>query len=337
MPVATMEELLEAGVHFGHKTQRWNPKMKRYIFGERNEIHIFDLQHTVRALDEATTFLGDVASSGGRVIFVGTKRQAKDAIRESAQACGQFHVVERWLGGTLTNFETIKHRLQRLRELRSRQEAGEFEGLSKRDAQRLGLEKGRLERKMGGLATMTSPPHALVVVDPRREHIAVREARTLGIPVVGLVDSNCDPDDVDVVVPGNDDSIRSIRLVLFKLADAIAEAYRTYEAARQEREDVARTEMERVESLRREQLIRQRAAAGTDGREPAAEAAGRSQAQVSDQGGGERAAPAAKARASAGGAKPRAAAAKPAGAARPTPEKPPRKKAAASQNEGDES
>lgn len=251
-----MRDLLEAGVHFGHKTQRWNPKMRRYIFGVRNEIHIFDLQHTVRAIEEATAFLSGVVASGGRIVFVGTKRQAKDAIKECAEKSGQFYVIERWLGGTLTNFDTLKQRLQRLRELRVLSQSGEFESMSKRDALKLEVELVRLERKMGGMATMTALPSALVVVDPRREHIAVREARTIKIPVVGLTDSNCDPDDVDVVIPGNDDSIRSIRLVAGALSDAVQTAYHAYESQRLEREDLERVERERLENIRRETALR---------------------------------------------------------------------------------
>jgi small subunit ribosomal protein S2 len=252
-----MNELLEAGVHFGHKTQRWNPKMSRFIFGVRNEIHIFDLQHTVHGLYEATAFLSEVVGSGGRVIYVGTKRQAKDTVKVCAEKSGQYCVTERWLGGTLTNFNTIKTRLQRLRELRSRAEAGEFEALSKRDAHVLNIEMVRLERKMGGIANMTARPEAIVVVDPRREHIAVHEARVLGIPVVGLTDSNCDPDDVDIIIPGNDDSIRSVRLVLGLISSTVAEAFESYESHRAEREEVERAERERLERVRREMALKQ--------------------------------------------------------------------------------
>ena len=258
-----MQELLEAGVHFGHKTQRWNPKMRRFIFGVRNEIHIFDLQHTVRGLHEATDFLSEIVGGGGRIIYVGTKRQAKDTIVACAEASGQFAVTERWLGGTLTNFETIKTRLQRLRELRSRAEAGEFDALTKRDAQVLNIEKTRLERKMGGIANMTALPEAIVVVDPRREHIAVHEAKVLGIPVIALTDSNCDPDDVDIIIPGNDDSIRSVRLVLGTISSTVTEAYETFEAQRAEREEIERAERERLERVRREMALRQKGERGT--------------------------------------------------------------------------
>lgn len=264
MAVVTMNELLDAGVHFGHKTQRWNPKMRPYIFGVRNEIHIFDLQHTVRAMENATAFLTDTVSSGGRIIYVGTKRQAKDTIRACASDSGQYYVTERWLGGTLTNFETIKQRLQRLRELRSRAEAGELDALSKRDAHLLNIEMARLERKMGGIANMTARPEALVVVDPRRESIAVREAQILGIPVVALTDSNCDPDDVEIVIPGNDDSIRSIRLILGLISDTVQEAFESYESHRAEREDIERAERERLERVRREMAIKRQGAAESE-------------------------------------------------------------------------
>jgi small subunit ribosomal protein S2 len=247
-----MRELLSAGVHFGHKTQRWNPKMRRFIFGARNGIHIIDLQHTVRAIDEANAILVHIVQNGGRVIFVGTKRQARDAVQAAAEQSGQFYVNQRWLGGTLTNFQTIKHRLQRLRELRALHLDGAFESLSKRDMQKQLVELQRLERKMGGLATMAELPDVLFLIDPRREHIAVNEARVLGIPVVALVDTNCDPDEVDLPIPGNDDSIRSNRLILGKVAENVAEAFELYETQRIEREEKERVERERQEQARRE-------------------------------------------------------------------------------------
>ena len=269
MASVTMQDLLEAGVHFGHKTQRWNPKMRRFIFGIRNEIHIFDLQHTVTGLREATEFLSEIVSGGGRIIYVGTKRQAKDTIVACAEESGQFAVTERWLGGTLTNFETIKTRLQRLRELRSRAEAGEFDALTKRDAHVLNIEKTRLERKMGGIANMTALPEAIVVVDPRREHIAVHEAKVLGIPVIALTDSNCDPDDVDIIIPGNDDSIRSVRLVLGTISSTVAEAYETFESQRAEKEEIERAERERLERVRREMALKQQGGREAAARSPA--------------------------------------------------------------------
>ncbi len=247
-----MRELLSAGVHFGHKTQRWNPKMRRFIFGARNGIHIIDLQHTVQAIDEANALLVHIVQNGGRVIFVGTKRQARDAVQAAAEQSGQFYVNQRWLGGTLTNFQTIKHRLQRLRELRALHLDGAFESLSKRDMQKQLVELARLERKMGGLATMAELPDVLFLIDPRREHIAVNEARVLGIPVVALVDTNCDPDEVDLPIPCNDDSIRSNRLILGKLAENVSEAFEVYETERIEREEQERVERERQEQARRE-------------------------------------------------------------------------------------
>jgi small subunit ribosomal protein S2 len=252
LPLLEMRELLSAGVHFGHKTQRWNPKMRRFIFGARNGIHIIDLQHTVRAIDEANAILVHIVQNGGRVIFVGTKRQARDAVQAAAEQSGQFYVNQRWLGGTLTNFQTIKQRLQRLRELRALHLDGAFESLSKRDMQKQLVELARLERKMGGLATMAELPDVLFLIDPRREHIAVNEARVLGIPVVALVDTNCDPDEVDLPIPGNDDSIRSNRLILGKLAENVSEAFEIYETQRIEREEQERVEREQQEQARRE-------------------------------------------------------------------------------------
>ncbi len=252
LPLLEMRELLSAGVHFGHKTQRWNPKMRRFIFGARNGIHIIDLQHTVQAIDEANALLVHIVQNGGRVIFVGTKRQARDAVQAAAEQSGQFYVNQRWLGGTLTNFQTIKHRLQRLRELRALHLDGAFESLSKRDMQQQLVELARLERKMGGLATMAELPDVLFLIDPRREHIAVNEARVLGIPVVALVDTNCDPDEVDLPIPCNDDSIRSNRLILGKLAENVSEAFEVYETERIEREEQERVERERQEQARRE-------------------------------------------------------------------------------------
>ena len=252
MPVVAMEELLANGVHFGHKTRRWNPRMARFIYGARNEIHIFDLRETVKAIDQAHAYLSAVVSRGGRVIFVGTKRQARDATKSIAQTTGQFYVIERWLGGTLTNFETIKHRLQTLRELRIREADGAFDALPKRERRRREIELERLERKMGGIAHLTELPQALVVVDPNREANAVREARALGIPVVALVDSNCDPDTVDLPIPGNDDSLRSVGLVLNTLGSGIQPAWEAYESARVEREQRERQERERQDQIRRD-------------------------------------------------------------------------------------
>ncbi|MBT9258502.1 MAG: 30S ribosomal protein S2 [Clostridiales bacterium] len=223
MTVVQMKQLLEAGVHFGHQTRRWNPKMAPYIFTERNGIYIIDLQKTVRLLEEAYHFLRQVAQDGGTVLFVGTKKQAQESIAEEATRCGMPYVNVRWLGGTLTNFQTIYRRLRRLEELIQMEDEGYFQKLPKKEAARLLDEKARLQKYLGGMRGMKNLPNALFVVDPRKEHIAVKEARKLGIPIVGLVDTNCDPEDVDYVIPGNDDAIRAVRLIAGKMADAILE------------------------------------------------------------------------------------------------------------------
>ncbi|HCU72344.1 MAG TPA: 30S ribosomal protein S2 [Chloroflexi bacterium] len=235
MAVASMRELLAAGVHFGHRTPRWNPKMQRFIFGERGGVHIIDLQHTVRALDRATAFLRATAANGGDVVLVGTKRQAQDVIQEQAQRCGAHYVQQRWLGGTLTNYDTLKGRLQRLRELQAREAAGEFDALTKKDAQRLRIELARLEKRMGGIRQLSELPTAIFVVDPKREANAVAEARKLDIPVVAIVDTNCDPDVIDYAIPGNDDAIRSIRAVTTLVADSILAGREEYEKIEAER------------------------------------------------------------------------------------------------------
>jgi len=233
MAVVSMKQLLEAGVHFGHQTRRWNPKMARYIFTERNGIYIIDLQKTMKLLEEAYRFLRDVAAEGGDILFVGTKKQAQEAIREEAERAGVFYVNHRWLGGTLTNFQTIQKRIARLHELERMEEDGTFDVLPKKEVILLRKEKERLERFLGGIKTMKRLPDAVYVVDPRKERIAVSEARRLGIPVVAIVDTNCDPDEVDYVIPGNDDAIRAIRLITSKMADAVLEGRRglTPEAA----------------------------------------------------------------------------------------------------------
>lgn len=219
----TIKELLEAGVHFGHQTKRWNPKMKKYLFGERNGIYIIDLQKTLKKLQEAYEFFKGVASQGLPVIFVGTKRQAVEAIEEEAKRCGQFYVNHRWLGGTLTNFQTIRRSVNRLKQLEEMKAKGTFELLSKKEAAKLDREMEKLNRALAGIKDMDRLPGALFVIDPKRERIAVREARRLGIPVVAVVDTNCDPDEVDYAIPGNDDAIRAIRLMTSKMADAILE------------------------------------------------------------------------------------------------------------------
>lgn len=219
-----MKQLLEAGVHFGHQTRRWNPKMARYIYTERNGIYIIDLQETVRKLDEAYRFVKETVENGGTILFVGTKKQAQDTVKEEAQRCGMFYVNQRWLGGTLTNFNTIKTRLRRMEELEQMEAQGLFERLPKKEVIKLRKEKQKLERFLSGIRGMHQLPSALFVVDPRKENNAVKEARKLGIKVVAIVDTNCDPDEVDYVIPGNDDAIRAVRLITHKIADAVLEA-----------------------------------------------------------------------------------------------------------------
>src|SRR5213083_3414585 len=216
-----MKELLEAGVHFGHQTKRWNPKMKQYIFGERNGIYIIDLQKTLRLFKEATQFVTELASEGRTVLFVGTKRQAQDAIAEEAQRCGMFFVNQRWLGGLLTNFSTIQRSLARLRDLEAMETDGRYESLSKKEIAQIEKEKRKLQKNLEGIRNMSRLPDALFLVDTRKEKIAVDEARKLKIPVIGVVDTNCDPDEVDFVIPGNDDALRSIRLFASRMADAV--------------------------------------------------------------------------------------------------------------------
>jgi len=219
-----MKQLLEAGVHFGHQTRRWNPKMAPYIFTERNGIYIIDLQKTVKKIEEACNFIKEVVGEGKSVLFVGTKKQAQDSVREEAERCGMFYVNVRWLGGMLTNFQTIRQRVQRLRELEKMEESGHMELLPKKEVTKLKGEKEKLERFLKGIKDMDELPGALFIVDTRKEQIAVREARKLGIPTVGIVDTNCDPDEIDYVIPGNDDAIRAVRLLTSKIADAVLEA-----------------------------------------------------------------------------------------------------------------
>ena len=223
MSSVSMKQLLEAGVHFGHQTRRWNPKMARYIFTERNGIYIIDLQKTVKKLDEAYDFIKEVAAEGGEVLFVGTKKQAQDAIKEEAQRCGMHFVNARWLGGMLTNYRTIKTRIARLEQLNKMKEDGTFDLLPKKEVIKLELEIEKLEKNIGGIKNMETLPKAMFVVDTRKEKIAVAEARNLGIPVVAIVDTNCDPDEVDYVIPGNDDAIRAVKLISGAMADAIIE------------------------------------------------------------------------------------------------------------------
>ena len=224
MSVISMKQLLEAGVHFGHQTRRWNPKMKRYIFTERNGIYIIDLQKTVKKVEEAFNVMRDIAANGGNVLFVGTKKQAQDAIKEEATRAGMYFVNQRWLGGTLTNFQTIQKRIKRLKDIERMQEDGTFEVLPKKEVVQLKKELERLEKFLGGIKDMKGLPSALFVVDPRKERIAVAEARKLHIPIIGIVDTNCDPDEIDHVIPANDDAIRAVKLLTSKMADAILEA-----------------------------------------------------------------------------------------------------------------
>src|SRR5713226_3134608 len=219
-----MKELLEAGVHFGHQTKRWNPKMKKYIFGKRNGIYIIDLQKTLKLFKEASSFIADLASQGKRILFVGTKRQAQDAILEEANRCGMFYVNNRWLGGTLTNFSTVRKSIERLKELEAVLADTEKE-LSKKERAALDHEREKLQKNLIGIREMDSLPDSLFVIDPKKEYIAVKEAKRLKIPVVAIVDTNCDPEDIDYVIPGNDDAIRAIRLFTQKIADAVLEGY----------------------------------------------------------------------------------------------------------------
>lgn len=223
MAVISMKQLLEAGVHFGHQTRRWNPKMATYIFTERNGIYIIDLQKTVKKLEEAYFFVRDAAAEGGEVLFVGTKKQAQDAIRDEAARCGMYYVNARWLGGMLTNFKTMRTRIARLNQLQKMQADGTFDLLPKKEVIKLSLEISKLEKYLGGVREMKKLPSVMFVVDPRKEKNAISEARKLGIPVVAIVDTNCDPDEVDYVIPGNDDAIRAIKLISATMANAVIE------------------------------------------------------------------------------------------------------------------
>ena len=224
MAVISMKQLLEAGVQFGHQTRRWNPKMAPYIFTERNGIYIIDLQKTVKKIEEAYDFMRSVAETGRPILFVGTKKQAQQAIRDEATRCGQFYVSERWLGGMLTNHKTIAQRIKRLAEIHTMEEDGTFDKLAKKEVIKLRGEMEKLEKYLGGIKDMQGMPGAIFVVDPKKERIAVKEARILGIPIVGIVDTNCDPDDVDYVIPANDDAIRAVKLIAGRMADAVIEA-----------------------------------------------------------------------------------------------------------------
>lgn len=224
MSVISMKQLLEAGVHFGHQTRKWNPLMKKYIFTARNDIHILNLEQTSDLIDKAYAFVKEVASSGKTVLFVGTKKQAQDAIKEEAERCGMFYVNLRWLGGLLTNFKTIKVSIDRLKKLNQMEKVGEFNLLTKKEVSKLKIEREKLEKAIGGIKEMTAMPGTIFLVDPSKEHICVREAKNLNIPIVALVDTNCDPTGIDYIIPGNDDAIRSVKLIASAMADAIIEA-----------------------------------------------------------------------------------------------------------------
>ena len=264
MSVVSMKQLLEAGVHFGHPTRKWNPKMKKYIFTARNDIYILDLETTVGLIDEAYVAMKSIVESGKSALFVGTKKQAKDAVIEEAQRCGMFYMGNRWLGGTLTNFKTIRSRVDRLAKLNQMEANGEFDLLPKKEVAGLIAERDKLEANLGGIKDMRTLPGVLFVVDPKKEYIAVREARSLNIPIIGLVDTNCDPDDVDYVIPGNDDAIRAVKLIAGAMADACIEAREGEEglakikeaeaaaAAANETEAVA--EEEKVEEVKAEEV-----------------------------------------------------------------------------------
>ena len=224
MGVISMKQLLEAGVHFGHQTRRWNPKMAAYIFTDRNGIYIIDLQKTVKKVDEAYNFVRQLAGEGSSILFVGTKKQAQDAVKEEAERCGMYYVNQRWLGGMMTNFQTIQKRINRLRQLEKMEADDVFSVLPKKEVAELLHEKEKLQKFLGGIKDMRKLPGALFIIDPRKERIAVAEARKLGIPIVAIVDTNCDPDEIDYVIPGNDDAIRAVKLLTAKMADAVVES-----------------------------------------------------------------------------------------------------------------
>ena len=247
MSVISMKQLLEAGVHFGHQTRRWNPKMAPYIFTERNGIHIIDLQKSVVKVDEAYTAISEIAAQGGTILFVGTKKQAQDAVKTEALRCGMFYVNERWLGGMLTNFKTIQSRIDRLRAIERMSEDGTFDVLPKKEVIELKKEWEKLEKNLGGIKDMTRIPDAIFVVDPKKERICVQEAHSLGITLIGIGDTNCDPEELDYIIPGNDDAIRAVNLIVAKMADAVIEANQgevVYEA--EQVEAVEATDIEEV-------------------------------------------------------------------------------------------
>ncbi|MFS0643473.1 30S ribosomal protein S2 [Siminovitchia sp. 179-K 8D1 HS] len=236
MSIISMKQLLEAGVHFGHQTRRWNPKMKKYIFTERNGIYIIDLQKTVKKVEEAYNFMRELAENDGKVLFVGTKKQAQESVKDEAERAGHYYVNHRWLGGTLTNFETIQKRIERLKAIEKMEEDGTFDVLPKKEVVMLNRERDRLVKFLGGIKDMNTLPDAMFIIDPRKERIAVAEARKLNIPIVGIVDTNCDPDEIDYVIPANDDAIRAVKLLTATMADALLEAKFSEEQEEEESE-----------------------------------------------------------------------------------------------------
>ena len=246
MSVISMKQLLEAGVHFGHQTRRWNPKMAPYIYTERNGIYIIDLQKSVGMVDTAYKAVFDIAAEGGNILFVGTKKQAQDAVKTEAERCGMYYVNERWLGGMLTNFKTIQSRINRLKEIETMEQDGTFDVLPKKEVIALRKEMDKLQKNLGGIKDMKKIPDAIFVVDPKKERICVQEAHTLGIPLIGIADTNCDPEELDYVIPGNDDAIRAVKLIVSKMADAVIEANQgaAEEAAQAEAEESAQADAE---------------------------------------------------------------------------------------------
>lgn len=242
MPVASMLELLEAGVHFGHQTQRWNPKMKKYIYGERNGIYIINLQQTTEMLDKAYEMAKQIASQGKNVVFVGTKKQAAEVVQQEAERCKSFYINKRWLGGTLTNFETIRTRIKKLNELEELRDSGHFDRLPKKEVAMMSKQIAKLNKSLGGIKKMRGMPDLLFVIDQKRELLAIKEANKVGIPVIGLVDTNSDPDNINYVIPGNDDAIRSVKLIVGKIADAVLEGKTIRESSGVLKEEAAKTE-----------------------------------------------------------------------------------------------
>ncbi len=276
----TMKQLLEAGVHFGHQTKRWNPKMKEYIFGERNGIYIIDLQKSLRLFKNAIQFVQQLGAQGKTILFLGTKRQAQEAIQEEAQRCGMYYVNQRWLGGLLTNFVTIQKSIKRYRELEAMRTNGQYDLFSKKEIARLERERKKLEKNLAGIKDMTNLPEALFVIDTKKEAIAVQEARKLGIPIIGVADTNCDPDEIDYIIPGNDDALRAIRLIAGTIAQAYVEGRAVYEAQQKELAE----QLEKQRQLQAQQAAAAREAAAKAAAAAAAEAAARRAVEGRDAG-----------------------------------------------------